>query len=77
MSKGRPNKGHTPEFMQMVVETMQKEKLSYPEMARQYGIDGHQHIQDYTKRRQEPDKCSEIKERITSLFPGIVGSPGK
>ncbi len=31
MPKGKPNKKYTPEFKIMVVETMQKERLSYSE----------------------------------------------
>ena len=38
MPKGVPNKRHTPEFKKLVVETMQQEKLSYQETARQFGI---------------------------------------
>lgn len=38
MSKGRTNKRYTPEFKIKVVETMQKEKLSYCEAARQFDI---------------------------------------
>lgn len=38
MPKGKPNKRYTPEFKIKVVETMQKEKLSYREAARQFGV---------------------------------------
>ena len=38
MPKGAPNKRYTPEFKKLVVETMQKEKLSYRETARQFEI---------------------------------------
>lgn len=38
MSKGIPNKKYTGEFKQMVVETMQKEKLCFSEAARQFNI---------------------------------------
>ena len=38
MPKGVPNKRYTPEFKKIVVETMQKEKLSYRETARQFEI---------------------------------------
>jgi transposase-like protein len=41
MSKGIPNKRYTGEFKQMVVETMQKEKFSYRETARQFNITNH------------------------------------
>lgn len=38
MPKGIPNKKYTGEFKQEVVETMQREKLSYREAARQFEI---------------------------------------
>ena len=38
MAKGVPNKRYTPEFKKQVVETMQKEKLSYRETARRFEI---------------------------------------
>ena len=38
MPKGKPNKRYTPEFKIKVVETMQNEKLSYMETARQFDI---------------------------------------
>ena len=38
MPRGVPNKRYTGEFKQKVVETMQQEKLSYREAARQYEI---------------------------------------
>ena len=38
MPKGVPNKRHTGEFKQMVVETMMRDKLSYREAARQFEI---------------------------------------
>ncbi len=38
MPKGVPNKRYTPEFKVEVVETMQREKLSYRETARQFDI---------------------------------------
>ena len=41
MPKGIPNKRYTPEFKKLVVETMQKEKLSYREAARQFEINNH------------------------------------
>ena len=41
MPKGVPNKRYTGEFKQKVVETMRKEKLSYDEAARQFGVLGH------------------------------------
>ena len=41
MPKGIPNKRYTPEFKKMVVETMQKEKISYREAAKQFEINDH------------------------------------
>ena len=38
MAKGIPNKRYTPEFKVMVVETMQKEGLSYCEAAREFEV---------------------------------------
>ena len=49
MPKGIPNKRYTPEFKKLVVETMQKAKLSYRETARQFEIGGHHRIQDWER----------------------------
>ena len=49
MPKGIPNKRYTPEFKKLVVETMQKEKLSYRETAKQFEIGGHHRIQDWER----------------------------
>ena len=38
MPKGIPNKRYTPEFKQLVVETMLNEKLSYSETERQFEV---------------------------------------
>ena len=38
MPKGIPNKKYTSEFKTLVVETMQREKLSYREAARQFDV---------------------------------------
>lgn len=38
MPKGIPNKRYTGEFKQIVVETMQKEELSYSEAAREFDV---------------------------------------
>lgn len=38
MPKGIPNKRYTPEFKQLVVETMLSEKLSYSETERQFSV---------------------------------------
>ena len=44
MSKGKPNKKYTGEFKQEVVETMQREGLSYREAARQFDVSDHNMI---------------------------------
>ena len=44
MPKGVPNKRYTAEFKKQVVETMQKEKLSYCETARQFEINDHKQV---------------------------------
>ena len=49
MPKGIPNKRYTPEFKKLVVETMQKEKLSHRETARQFEIGDHHRIQDWER----------------------------
>ena len=49
MPKGIPNKRYTPEFKKLVVETMQKEKLSDRETAKQFEISGHHRIQDWER----------------------------
>ncbi len=56
MSKGKPNKRYTPEFKIMVVETMQNEKLSYHEAARQFNISNHQRVADWERIYLEEDK---------------------
>ncbi len=49
MPKGIPNKRYTPEFKTQVVETMQREKLSYSETARRFEINSHQRIRDWER----------------------------
>jgi len=44
MPKSKPNKRYTPELKIMVVETMQREKLSYCEAARQFDISDHKRV---------------------------------
>ena len=41
MPKGVPNKRYTPEFKQLVVETMRKERLSICETMRRFEINDH------------------------------------
>ena len=38
MPKGKANKKYTPDFKIMVVERMQKERMSYKEAEREYGL---------------------------------------
>ena len=49
MPKGVPNKRHTGEFKQMVVETMMHEKLGYREVERQFEISGHEQIRKWER----------------------------
>ena len=49
MAKGVANKRYTPEIKKLVVETMQKEKLSYRETARQFEISNHHIIQAWER----------------------------
>ena len=49
MPKGIPNKGYTPEFKKIVLETMLKEKLSYRETARQFEVSDHHRIQEWER----------------------------
>ena len=44
MPKGKPNKRYTGEFKQEVVETMQRERLSYREAAKQFDISDHKMV---------------------------------
>ena len=44
MPKGVPNKRYTPEFKKLVVETMQKEKLSYSEAVSRFEISNHKRV---------------------------------
>ena len=49
MPKGVPNRRYTPEFKVLVVETMQKEKLSYSETARKFEVNDHHRIQSWER----------------------------
>ena len=49
MPKGIPNKRYTGEFKQKVVETMQSEKLSYCETARQFNISDDKRIASWER----------------------------
>ena len=49
MPRGKPNKRYTPEFKQMVIETMQKEKLGYSETARQFEVCNHHRIEAWER----------------------------
>lgn len=56
MPKGKPNKRYTPEFKIMVVETMQKEKLSYSETSKQFEINSHNRVQHWERIYLEEGK---------------------
>ena len=49
MAKGKPMKKYTGEFKQKVVETMMREKLSYCEAAREYGIADHKSVAQWER----------------------------
>ena len=49
MPKGIPNKRYTPEFKKLVVETLQKEKLSYRETARRFDVSSDTRIRDWER----------------------------
>ncbi len=49
MPKGVPNKRYTPEFKKLVVEAMQKEKLSYSETARRFEVCNHHIVMDWER----------------------------
>lgn len=49
MPRGIPNNRYTAEFKQHVIETMQKERLSYRETARQFEVNSHHRIQEWER----------------------------
>ena len=49
MPKGIPNKRYTAEFKRHVIETMQKEGMSYSETARQFEVNDHHRVQDWER----------------------------
>ena len=63
MPKGKPNKRYTPEFKIMVVETMQKEKLSYCEAAREFDVGDHHRVADWERIYLEEGKEGFYVER--------------
>ena len=62
MPKGKPNKRYTPEFKIMVVETMQKEKLSYKEIERRFELP-HRRAADWERIYLEEGKEGLYVER--------------
>jgi transposase-like protein len=63
MPKGKPNKRYTPEFKIKVVETMQKEKLSYSEAAREFDVSTHNRVADWERIYLEEGKEGFYVER--------------
>ena len=63
MPKGITNKRYTGEFKQMVVETMQEEKLSYSETIRQFKIADHNAVQKWERIYLEEGPKELYKER--------------
>ncbi len=66
MPKGVPNKRYALEFKKLVVETMQKEKLSYRETARPFEISNHHIIQVWKQiyLAEEPDACGHARMHV-------------
>lgn len=63
MPKGKPNKRYTPEFKIKVVETMQKERLSYSEAAREFDVSNHNRVADWERIYLEEGKEGFYVER--------------
>ena len=57
MPKGIPNKRYTPEFKQMVVETMREEHLSVREAMRRFEISDHGIIERWERIYLEEGPC--------------------
>ena len=70
MPKGISNKRYTPEFKKLVVETMQKEKLSDRETAKQFEIGGHHRIQDWERiyLTEGPEGFSTSSRYVRALY---------
>ena len=49
MSRGKPDKRYTPEFKKLVIETMQKEKLSYSETCRRFEVNSRDQIKSWER----------------------------
>ena len=49
MPKGKSNKRYTGEFKQEVVESMQRENLSYREAARQFGVSNNHRVASWER----------------------------
>ena len=49
MPKGVPNKRYTPEFKKLVVETMQKERLSYSETCRRFDVNSRDQVKSWER----------------------------
>ena len=49
MPKGIPKNRYTPEFKQLVIETMRAEGISYPEMGERFEIKGHNCIKAWER----------------------------
>ena len=72
MPKGLPNKKYTAEFKKHVIETMQSEKLSYRDTARQFEINDHKRIMAWERIYLEEGPEGFLLERR-----GKKGCPSK
>ena len=80
MPKGVPNKRYTPEFKQMVVETMQKEGLSYRETARLFEISDKSRVTSWERiyLAEGPEGLSvERRGRASAAGGSQKGRPAK
>ena len=74
MPKGKSHKEYTAEFKKQVIETMQEEKLSYRETARQFEINDHKRIMAWERIYLTEGPEGFFVERRGR---GSSGSPGK
>lgn len=77
MPKGKPNKRYTPEFKIMVVETMQKEKLSYSDTSSRFEINSHNRVKQWERIYFEEGKEGFYVERRGRKSIGRPPKPEK
>lgn len=73
MPKGVPNKRYTPEFKKQVIETMQKEKLSYSEMQddlKSTTINKSWRGNEYISKREKTDSGLSVEDEAAQVDLG-------